>query len=63
MHNTPGIQSPDSSGSPLSGGFSGEAERGPIPIPTMMTTLVVGCRRRVVVYSWKDGEAQEVKVS
>jgi hypothetical protein len=32
------------------------------PIPTLITTLVVGCRRRVVVYSWKDGEAQDVKV-
>lgn len=27
MHNTPGVQSLDSSGSPLSGGFAGEAER------------------------------------
>ncbi|KAJ7052608.1 hypothetical protein C8F01DRAFT_1170573 [Mycena amicta] len=30
-------------------------------IPTLVTQLVVGCRRKVVVYSWKDGEAQEPK--
>ncbi|KAH0832903.1 hypothetical protein J3R83DRAFT_11855 [Lanmaoa asiatica] len=61
VHNAPGFQSPNLSGSPPSGGFSGEVEKGPIPIPTMVTTLVVGCRRKVVVYTWKDGEAQEVK--
>lgn len=63
VHNAPRVQSPDSTGSPPSGGFSGEAEAGPIPIPTMVTTLVVGCRRKVVVYRWRDGDAQEVKVS
>ncbi|KAG0694684.1 vacuolar sorting protein 39 domain 1-domain-containing protein [Suillus ampliporus] len=31
------------------------------PIPTMVTQLIVGCRRKVVVYTWKDGEAQEVR--
>ena len=61
LHNTFGVQSPDPAGSP--GGFSGEAVKGQIPIPTTVTTLVVGCRRKVVVYTWKDGEAQEVKVS
>ncbi|KAK0495160.1 hypothetical protein EDD18DRAFT_1170925 [Armillaria luteobubalina] len=30
-------------------------------IPTLITYLVVGCRRKVVIYTWKDGEAQEVK--
>ncbi|KAJ7911467.1 hypothetical protein B0H13DRAFT_2660518 [Mycena leptocephala] len=30
-------------------------------IPTLVTLLVVGCRRKVVVYSWKDGEPQESK--
>ncbi|KAF9026027.1 hypothetical protein BDZ89DRAFT_1135054 [Hymenopellis radicata] len=30
-------------------------------IPTLITRLVVGCRRKVVVYSWKDGEAQTMK--
>ncbi|KAF7312336.1 Rab guanyl-nucleotide exchange factor [Mycena indigotica] len=30
-------------------------------IPTLVTQLVVGCRRKVVIYSWKDGEAQESK--
>lgn len=31
-------------------------------IPTLVTQLVVGCRRKVVIYSWRDGEAQEIKV-
>ncbi|KAL5525933.1 hypothetical protein ACEPAG_7271 [Sanghuangporus baumii] len=30
-------------------------------IPTLVTYLVVGAQRKMVVYSWKDGEAQEVK--
>ncbi|KIY43844.1 hypothetical protein FISHEDRAFT_67630 [Fistulina hepatica ATCC 64428] len=30
-------------------------------IPTLRTQLVVGCRRRIVVYSWKDGEPDPVK--
>ncbi|KAL0577985.1 Vacuolar morphogenesis protein 6 [Marasmius crinis-equi] len=30
-------------------------------IPTLVTRLVVGCRRKVVIYSWKDGDPQEVK--
>ncbi|KAJ7650763.1 hypothetical protein FB45DRAFT_25587 [Roridomyces roridus] len=33
----------------------------PPTIPTLVTQLVVGCRRKVVIYSWKDGEAQESK--
>ena len=32
------------------------------PIPTMITRLLVGCRRKAVLYTWKDGEAQDVKV-
>ena len=31
-------------------------------VPTVITYLVVGCRRKVVIYSWRDGEPQEVKV-
>jgi len=31
-------------------------------IPSTVTQLLIGCRRKVVIYSWKDGEAQEVKV-
>ncbi|KAJ3504846.1 hypothetical protein NLJ89_g7728 [Agrocybe chaxingu] len=31
------------------------------PIPTLVTLLLVGCRRKAVIYSWKDGEPQEVK--
>ncbi|KAJ7086162.1 hypothetical protein B0H15DRAFT_987519 [Mycena belliarum] len=30
-------------------------------IPTLVTQLVVGCKRKVVIYCWKDGEAQESK--
>lgn len=33
------------------------------PIPTLVTQLLIGCRRRAVLYSWKDGEFQAVKVS
>ncbi|KAF9472733.1 hypothetical protein BDN70DRAFT_886627 [Pholiota conissans] len=31
------------------------------PIPTLITHLLVGCRRKAVLYSWKDGEPQDVK--
>ncbi|KAJ6577458.1 hypothetical protein B0H19DRAFT_1120042 [Mycena capillaripes] len=30
-------------------------------IPTLVTQLVVGCRRKVVIYCWKDGDPQESK--
>ncbi|KAJ3775239.1 hypothetical protein FB446DRAFT_417887 [Lentinula raphanica] len=33
----------------------------PTSIPVLMTYLLVGCRRKVVIYSWKDGEAQELR--
>ncbi|KAG6916169.1 hypothetical protein DXG01_008142 [Tephrocybe rancida] len=33
----------------------------PKPIPMLVTQLLVGCRRKVVIYSWRDGEAQEPK--
>lgn len=33
------------------------------PIPCRVTLLLVGCRRKAVIYSWRDGEPQEVKVS
>jgi len=32
------------------------------PIPSIITILLVGCRRKAVIYSWKDGEPQEVRV-
>lgn len=32
------------------------------PKTSLITYLLVGCRRRAVLYSWKDGEPQEVKV-
>ncbi|KAG6849265.1 hypothetical protein H0H93_009921 [Arthromyces matolae] len=31
------------------------------PIPMLVTQLLIGCRRKVVIYSWRDGEAQEPK--
>ncbi|KAI6108169.1 hypothetical protein F5141DRAFT_100478 [Pisolithus sp. B1] len=34
---------------------------GTTAIPTMITQLIIGCRRKVVVYCWKDGEAQDIK--
>jgi hypothetical protein len=40
-----------------------EGSEQPKPIPTLVTHLVVGCRRIAVIYSWKDGEPQETKVS
>jgi Vam6/Vps39-like protein vacuolar protein sorting-associated protein 39 len=33
-----------------------------ILVHTVITYLVVGCQRKLVVYSWKDGEAQDIKV-
>ena len=32
------------------------------PIPQLITRLLVGCRRKAVLYTWKDGEPQDVKV-
>jgi Vam6/Vps39-like protein vacuolar protein sorting-associated protein 39 len=44
-----------------------QAAEEPAPIaalpPSVITRLVIGCKRRVVVYTWVDGEAQETKVS
>ena len=34
----------------------------PQSIPTVVTLLLVGCRRKTVIYSWRDGEPQEVRV-
>lgn len=32
-------------------------------VPVIVTHLAVGCKRKIVLYSWRDGEPQEVKVS
>lgn len=32
-------------------------------VPTVVTYLVIGSQRKLVVYSWRDGEVQDVKVS
>ncbi len=31
-------------------------------VPALVTRLAVGCRRKIVLYSWKDGEPQDVQV-
>lgn len=33
-----------------------------IPVPTVVSYLVIACRRKLVIYSWQDGEPQEVQV-
>ena len=33
-----------------------------LPVPTVVSCLVIACRRKLVIYSWKDGEPQEVQV-
>ncbi|KAI0635691.1 hypothetical protein C8Q77DRAFT_1277165 [Trametes polyzona] len=30
-------------------------------VPAVVTRLAVGCRRKIVLYSWKDGEPQDVQ--
>lgn len=32
-------------------------------IPSLVTKLIVGCRRKVVIYTWKDGDSLDVKVN
>lgn len=49
----PGGKSPN----PAEGDFAQKT------VPSAVTYLVIGCKRRVVLYSWKDGEPQDVKVS
>ncbi|TFK46134.1 hypothetical protein OE88DRAFT_1056555 [Heliocybe sulcata] len=39
---------------------TGDFER-PKSVPTLVTYLAAGCRRKLVIYSWRDGEAQEAK--
>ena len=49
--------------SPASTSLTGEpVSKRSQPIPSLITLLLVGCRRKAVVYSWKDGEPQDVKV-
>lgn len=31
-------------------------------IKSVVTHLLVGCQKKAVLYTWKDGEAQEAKV-
>lgn len=30
--------------------------------PTTVTQLVIGCRRKVIIHSWKDGQIQKATV-
>ena len=35
----------------------------PVPgVPTLVTYLVIGSQRKLLIYSWRDGEAQDIKV-
>lgn len=31
-------------------------------VPSVVTHLAIGCKRKIVIYSWKDGEPQEPQV-
>ena len=31
-------------------------------VPTIVTTLVIGCQRRLLILTWRDGEIQEPRV-
>ncbi|KAG8924938.1 Vacuolar morphogenesis protein 6 [Tulasnella sp. 418] len=37
------------------------ATKPPPSVPTVVTRLAVGCRKRIVIYEWKDGELQGVR--
>lgn len=57
LNTTIEYQTPESA-TPSSPGPSGKGKG----VPTVVTRLAVGCRRKIVLYSWKDGEPQEVQV-
>ncbi|KZT07657.1 uncharacterized protein LAESUDRAFT_742773 [Laetiporus sulphureus 93-53] len=48
---------PSDKSQPLTEGASGKAKE----IPTVVTHLAIGCKRKIVQYSWRDGEPQEVQ--
>ncbi|KAI0370322.1 hypothetical protein BV20DRAFT_1121321 [Pilatotrama ljubarskyi] len=48
---TPGTTVPSTPGTPGKG-------KG---VPAVVTRLAVGCRRKIVLYSWRDGEPQDVQ--
>lgn len=54
IHMLPDGRRPDPSDGPQS------ESRG---IPSIITHLAVGCRKKIVIFSWRDGEAQGAKVS
>ncbi|GBE87785.1 Vacuolar morphogenesis protein [Sparassis crispa] len=47
----------DGKSQPSSDGDFGKAKE----VPSVVTYLAVGCRRKIVLYSWKDGEPQDVQ--
>lgn len=57
LNTTVEYQTPESA-TPSSPGPSGKGKG----VPTVVTRLAIGCRRKIVLYSWKDGEPQEVQV-
>ena len=44
------------------GSLATPAQSGSKGIATVVTVLVVGCKRKIVVYRWHDGDPQPVKV-
>lgn len=47
---------------PDSSTTSGPGHSTPHGVPTVVTQLAIGCRKKVVIYAWKDGEPQGVRV-
>lgn len=52
--------SPESGGTPSSPGAAAKGKG--VGVPAVVTRLAVGCRRKIVLYSWRDGEPQDVQV-
>lgn len=50
--------SSDGSTDPSTGSDFGKSKS----IPTLVSQLAIGCQRKFVLYSWKDGEPQDVQV-
>jgi hypothetical protein len=52
---------PESAPKPSSEGEFGATT--PVPLaPSIVTQIVIGCQRRLVVYSWRNGDPQDPKV-
>ncbi|CCL98167.1 uncharacterized protein FIBRA_00161 [Fibroporia radiculosa] len=51
-----GVVARSSAVSPTKGEFDQAKE-----VPTVVTYLAVGCKRKIVIYSWRDGEPQDAQ--